>query len=305
MVAFYAFAESWLVPLQLMLAMLGMGATLSVKDFALVFRYPVGLITGLLLQFVLVPALALLLIELLQLSPGWAIGLLLVAAAPGGATSNLFTYLAKGNVPLSIAVTLTTTLLCMATIPLVLHLFAGPYLPPDFPVPTARIALDIVRYLMGPVLVGMVIHRALPKVAPQVARWGVRGSLALVLLITIAATGSGRMQIAEYGWAPPLTIALFGATLLLVVPHLLRLLRRDDKDNAALSIEVVIRNTAIALLLVPFFFEGQPEQGHVLYTCLFYAGLGGALMLPVLLLHRSGRSPAFLLPRRRPPEGEA
>jgi BASS family bile acid:Na+ symporter len=246
--------------------------------------------------------LALALIHGLGLTPGWAMGLLILAAVPGGATSNLFTYLAKGNVPLSIAVTLTSTLLCVATIPLLLHVFAGSFLAAEIEIPSAQIAIDIGRYLLGPVAAGMLVYRYAPRAAPHVARWGVRGSLLLVLTVAIAATGSGRIQIGEYGWGPPLTIIAFGVTLLLVVPHALRLLRRPEPDIAALSIEVVIRNTGIALLLVPFFFQGQPEQGHLLFSCLLYSGLSGALMLPILLLHRAGRSAAFLLPRP-PPSG--
>ncbi len=293
----YEFAETWIVPAQLILAMFGMGATLSVRDFALIFRYPVGLCIGLGLQLILVPLVALAFIEILGMSPGWALGLLLIAVVPGGATSNLFTFLARGNVPLSIAVTLTTTLVCMVTIPTILSLTASSYLPADFQMPVGQMIIDIIRCLLVPVAAGMIVYRKWPGRADQVARWSVRASLLLMLLVAIAAFGSGRMEIAEYGFGPPLAIVAFGVTLALVVPQLCRLANRFDDDTTTLSIEVVIRNTAIALLLVQFFFSGQPEQGHVLYTCLFYAGLSGLLMLPFLLLNRFDRSPVLFRAR--------
>jgi predicted Na+-dependent transporter len=146
-----------------------------------------------------------------------------------------------------------------------------------------------------------VIHRFKHDRSKDVTKWSIRGALFLVLAITVAALGSGRMDIAAYGWGPPLTILGFGLVLMVVPPFVLRLTGRYDDDNVALSIEVALRNTAIGLLLVQFFFVGQPEQGHVLYTCLFYAGIGGLLCVPVLLLHRYGRSPVpFFKPKPRP-----
>ncbi len=110
MQALQSFAETVLIPLQLLLAMLGMGATLALGDFALIFRRPKGLALGLFLQLVFVPLSAIALIEVFELGPGWAVGFMLIAACPGGTISNLLTYLGKGSVPLSIAVTTTSTL---------------------------------------------------------------------------------------------------------------------------------------------------------------------------------------------------
>ncbi len=303
MKAFYMFAEAYLVPLQLVVVMIAMGATLSVRDFAQVFKQPSGLFLGLGLQLVLAPALAVTMVKALDLSPGWALGLLLLAAVPGGAASNLFTYLARGNVPLSVAVTLTTTLICMVTIPLQLAFLAGSMLPGEIPVPTARIIIDILRYLLGPLIGGMLLFRYTPRAAPVISRWFVRLSITLLVTVGVAATGSGRMKIDEYGWKPPVIIALFGFLLAFITPHLCRLLKRYDDDTAALTVEVSVRNGSIALLLVPFFFVGQPEQGELLYSVLFYAGISGVLIVPTLILQRTGRAPAFLLSRNvRPPQ---
>ena len=114
--AFQVFAEAYLIPIQLLLAMVGMGATLRIEDFALVFRYPRGLALGLALQLLFVPALAAIYIAVLGLGEGWAVGLILVAAVPGGAMSNLLTHIGKGSVPLSIVVTTVTTFLCLCVL---------------------------------------------------------------------------------------------------------------------------------------------------------------------------------------------
>jgi bile acid:Na+ symporter, BASS family len=251
---FQAFAEAVLVPIQLFLAMLGMGATLTLSDFLRVFEQPRGLALGLGVQWLGVPLLAALFVSVFDLSPGWAVGLVLVAAVPGGATSNLFTFLGRGNVPLSIAVTTVSTLACIGVIPLLLRLLAAPYLPAEFSFPTARILRDIALYLLAPLALGMVIRRVKATAAEAFSRWSIRGSVLCIVIIATSSLGSGRIRLEEYGWGPPLVILLFLATLTLAVPHVVRLARHDDGDATALGIEAVVRNVGIGLLLLRFFF---------------------------------------------------
>lgn len=295
----HTFVEAYLVPLQLALAMLGMGAVLSPADFTGIARDPRGLVLGLLLQVVVVPLIALGFTRFFGMSKGWAVGLLLVSAVPGGAFSNLLTFLGRGNTPLSISMTVTATLGCIATVPLVLRLTAESYMPPDFVFPAQRIVIEIFAYLLVPLALGMVIYRNLPKLAPRLSRWAIRGSLLLIILITISALGSGRIKVLEYGATPPLLILLFGVAIATLVPLACRAARRYDDDTVAIGIEVTVRNVAVALLMVRFFFPGTAANGHVLYTCLFYAGVSGFFAVPLVLLHRFGRSPVWFLPPRR------
>ncbi len=301
MTAAYTFAERFLIPIQLVLAMVGMGATLTLKDFAVIARDPRGLALGLGLQLVFVPALAVGFIAAFGLSKGWAVGLLLVAVVPGGAWSNLLTYLGKANVPLSISVTTASTLGCIVSIPLLLELLAGAHLPEHFVLPTRRIIFEIFAYLLVPLSAGMVLLRAAPRAAPVLSVWAIRTSVLFIVLITVAALGSGRMKFAEYGWMPAILLISFGLVLVNATLQGLRLLGCYDDDNLALSIEVTIRNVGVALLMVPAFFPGEEAQGHVLYTCLFYAGLSFFLAVPAVLRHRKGGGAAPLrAPNPRP-----
>jgi len=288
MAAFQEFAEAVLVPIQLFLAMLGMGATLTVGDFLKVFAQPKGLAVGVTIQWVAVPALAAAFIALFGLSPGWAVGLVLVAAVPGGATSNLFTFLGRGNVPLSIAVTTVTTLACIGVIPLLLQILAAPYLPEGFVFPTLRILREIGLYLFLPLALGMVIRRFAPARSEALSRWSIRGSVLAILVIATSSLGSGRIRLQEYGWGPPLVVLGFLATLTVVAPLLVRLAGHDDRDATAIGIEAVVRNVGIGLLLLRFFFPDDPvANGHILFTCLFYSGASGAFALPLLFRGRA------------------
>lgn len=297
----HAQAEPYLIPAQLILAMVGMGATLHVRDFGDVVKNPGGLATGLALQWIVVPGVAVALAEALGLSPGWAVGLILVAVVPGGAFSNLLTYLGRGNTPLSISVTAVTTLGCIGVVPLYLRLLASDHLPADFRFPIQRIVVEIFAYLLIPLLVGMVVLRVRERWAPELSKWTIRGSLLLIVVITVGALGSGKIEVAEYGWGPPLRIIAFGVVLAGITPLVCRALRRYDDDAVALSVEVAVRNIGVGLLLVRFFFPDRPEQGHVLYTLLFYAGASMWFALPAVLRHRTGRSVTPLLrPHPRP-----
>jgi bile acid:Na+ symporter, BASS family len=287
-------AERLLIPLQLVSAMLGMGATLTVRDFLGIAKNPGGLAIGLGLQLVFIPALAMLFIRGLSIPPGWAVGLILVSVVPGGAFSNLVTYLGRGDVPLSITLTATSTVGSIVTVPLLLGLLASAELPSDFVFPVGKVVRDILFFLLVPTLVGMVVLRIWPTRAPIVSRWAIRASVALLLLIVVGTLGAGRIKIAEYGWAPPARIVGFGIAAALVTPQLCRLLGRYDDETIALNTEVCIRNIGVALLMLQFFFPGRPEQGHVLYTCLFYSGMSGMLALPSVLRHRRGGSAVLL-----------
>ncbi|MEZ4247015.1 MAG: bile acid:sodium symporter family protein [Polyangiales bacterium] len=288
-----AFAEQFLVPLQLVLAMLGMGATLRVSDFAQVARHPTGVALGLALQLGMVPLLGVALTALYGLGPGFAVGMLLIASVPGGAISNLLTFLGRGNVPLSIAVTITSTFGCALTAPVLLRLFASDYLPAEFALPVARLAMEIGLYLIAPLLLGMLVQRFVPKHAQAVCDWSVRLSLVVIVVIAASSLGTGRIKPFDYGVVPLLAVVTYATLHAYATPHLLRLLGRDDADSVALSVEVTVRNSSIALLLVNRFFPGQPEQAQVLYVCLLYAGVATPIVLPLLFLHRRGIAPAL------------
>jgi len=294
---FHHVVEVYCIPLQLACAMLGMGATLSVRDFLDVIRDVRGLALGLALQLLFVPALAYAFIGIFDLSPGWAIGLCLIAVVPGGAFSNLLTFLGKGNVPLSISVTVTSTVASVLTVPLLLRILAAQHLPAEFAFPTHRIVVEIGGYLLVPLTIGMIAYRFLEQRAQTVSRWGIRASLALLVVITFSSLQSGRIDIGAYGVRPPLLIIAFGVVLAVLTPQITRALGRYDDDTIALACEVAVRNMGIGLLLVRFFFPGEAAQGQVLYSCLFYAGLGVFLAAPIVIRNRLGKA---VVPLRGP-----
>ncbi len=298
---FYVRHEYWFAAVQLILAMFGMGATLTAEDFRDVLREPkaVGVATA--LQLLLVPAMALAFISGTGVAGGVAAGIALVAAIPGGTTSNIFTYMARGNVPLSISVTGITTLACLLTTPLILGLLITDYLPAGFRMPAGRIVTDIAFTLLLPLLLGMGLLRLLPAHAPWVARWSIRASLFVILLIVIGSASAGRLDLPAFGWGNVGLVLLF--LLILAVAGWLapRLLGFSLADSTAIEMELVVRNINLGVLLKASIFPvvpgGDNQPGDlVLLTILLYGA--AQLLAAAVLIPLRRRTAAVIEPER-------
>jgi len=274
----YVQNEYWFAAVQLTLAMLGMGATLKLSDFRDVAREPKGVTIGVLVQIVAVPLVTLLLIQSVGLDVGVLIGIALIAAIPGGTVSNIYTYLAGGNIPLSISVTALTTLGCLLTTPIILGVLIEDYMPADFEMPAAQIAVEIGLYLLLPLMVGMMCYRFLPQWAERISRIGVRGSMFVILLIVIGSGGAGRLDTGAFGGFNVMMIAGFFVVLVLIGALTPALAGLKRSDTIAIEIEVAVRNTNLGLLIKASLFPavaGQvdPVGDFVLFTLLLYGAL--------------------------------
>ncbi len=288
---FYLRNEFVFAALQLGFAMLGMGAKLSLRDFLEVFREPRSFLIGMGLQLGTVPLLALAVGRLLDLSPGVSTGLILVAAVPGGTISNVVTYVAHGNIALSIALTAVTTTICLVTTPLILQLFATHSLPADFSMPTGQIVFDIGLCLLLPLALGMLIYAKLPSYRDMISTASIRVSIFVIFLMIVGAAGAGRVDPMQQGISAIVglvALALSTQVLALAVTSAARMPRTDI---AAVAIEITVRNTNLALMLKASLFPAipgvpDPFADGVLYIALMYGGIALPLVAPLVTLHR-------------------
>ncbi len=290
--------DNYIIPSQLFTAMLGMGLTLRIEDFKKVFLAPKGLWAALGLQLVFVPVASLLWGRVFGLSWEWQLGLIVVAATPGGAWSNLFTFFAKANVPLSIAATIVTTTLAMVSTPIIVSILASDLVP-------SKISLDIVTnmvklgaFAIFPLVVGVAVcERSERGSADKWSKRFIRLTSAFLIAVVVLSLGSGRIKIGSYGLMPIVYIISFMIALALVTPHLLRLMKFHDEDNIALSIEVVMRNINIGLFLIPTLALSDAASGILAFVCLAYGGASAMCCLPFLLVGRF-RKGSMVLGRR-------
>jgi bile acid:Na+ symporter, BASS family len=287
---FYIRYEYWFAAVQLSLAMLGMGATLRIRDFATVFFKPRALLVGLMVQMLLVPLSIWALISWLVPQPGLAIGLALCAAIPGGTMSNVFTFLARGHVPLSIAMTAVTTLACLVTTPIVLGLLIAQHMPADFNMPAGQIAIEIALILLLPLLLGMLFLHFVPAAAPRFSRYCIRSSIFCILLIVVGATGAERIDMVAFG-AENMLLVVTTLIVLMVISWLVpRLLNLNSEQCTAVNIEVTVRNGNLGLLIKASLFPAvvgmaDPVGDMVLTTVLAYGGLAILAGIGQIFLH--------------------
>ena len=287
MADFYLEHEYWFAVVQLVLAMLGMGATLRGRDFADLLQAPTAVTLGLVVQLLVVPLTALLFIRLAGLAGGVAVGIALLAAMPGGTGSNIFTYFARGSIALSICITALTTLICLVSTPLILSALAAEYMPPDFTMPRVRIITEIGLTLLLPLCLGMLYLYLFPNTAGFVAKWSIRGSVLGIALIVVGSLSAGRLDLYTFGFDNTLRVVAFAAVLWgigWVAPRLRRLSR---PDATAIEIEVILRNINLAVLVKASLFPAATAAtgalgDMVLLTVLFYGSveltIGAALI---------------------------
>jgi BASS family bile acid:Na+ symporter len=293
--AFYVEYEYWFAVFQLVMAMLGMGATLTARDFRDVVREPKPVTLGLTVQIVLVPLAAFIFLRALGVHGGVAIGIALIASIPGGTTSNIFTFFARGNSALSISITGLTTIACLITTPLILTALISDSLPADFTMPTGKIVNEIAFTLLLPLALGMFYLHLYPQAAVAVSKWCIRASLLGIVLIVVGSMSAGRLNLAAFGMDNVLLVVLF--TLALTVTGWLapRLFRLSRPDSTALEFEVIVRNINLGVLLKASLFPASAAAtgqlgDAVLFTLLLYGSLQ-LIVAPILItLYRHKRS---------------
>ncbi len=282
----HAFARA-----QLVLFTLGMGMTLALADFVEIVRRPVSFTSGLIGQLLVVPLVAVMINAIGNFEPGIAVGLILVAAMPGGALSKLFAYFGRGNMALSISLTGVTTLLTLLTVPIMLQFLASRHMD-EIEMPVRDIVIDVGLCLLLPLVVGLFIGRLWPARHRLLSKICIRIGLGVVFAMIVCAIGSERIDAREYGVGVPLAIILFcviGQQVNMLPFYFLNWPRRD---RLAVGIEVTMRNMNLALLIHARLFpkSDDPELNRlgkgVFFVILFYASAALIAGLFLALDHR-------------------
>jgi len=246
----YTFVSTALLPLAVAAIMFGLGLALTLEDFARVVQYPRAAVVGLLVQTVVLVPVAFAIAKLLALPPLLAIGLMLLAASPGGAMANVFSHLARGDVALNITLTAINSLLALAWLPLVMNwslahfLGAEQYVPP----PTQKI-MEVATFIVLPVIVGMVLRRLRPALARRAER-PVRLASVLLLACVVALTiVTSRDTLAASFAAVGVACIVFNLVSMglgYVIPRLAGL---PMPQVISISFEVGVHNAAVAIFM--------------------------------------------------------
>nr|WP_289851838.1 bile acid:sodium symporter family protein [Marinobacter salexigens] len=264
--------------------MIGIGMTLTTRDFRQVAVYPKGLIVGTLTQILLMPLVAFALASLLAVPPAIAVGLVIIAACPGGTTSNLFVLLARGNIALSIVLTVSASLITILTLPLFANVALQFYMGTEenIVLPVWKTIGMLIGIVLFPVAIGMQVRSRKPEVARKAESIvSVFGGVVLALLIVALMYGA-RDQIWELlKQAGPATILLNAAGIFI---GLLagRMTGLTQRESLAVAVELGVKNGTIALMVTLTLLESSAMS--------IPAAVYGVLMFPIgFLLAMYGR----------------
>lgn len=273
------------LPVALFIIMIGIGMTLTVRDFRQVAVYPKGMIVGTVAQILIMPLVAFLLATLLSVPPAIAVGLVIIAACPGGTTSNLFVLLARGNIALSIVLTVSASLITILTLPLFTNLALAHYVgtEEDIVLPVWKTVGMLIGIVLFPVAIGMVVRTRKPEVARKAESIvSIFGGIVLAVLIVALVYGV-RDQIWELlKQAGPATILLnlAGIGLGLAAGRMAGLTQRE---SLAVAVELGVKNGTIALMVTLTLLESSAMS--------IPAAVYGVLMFPIgFVLAMYGRS---------------
>ena len=234
--------------------MFGMGLTLSPNDFKIVLSRPKDILIGCLAQFTIMPLLAWLLTLAFSLPKELALGVILVGCCPGGTASNVITYLAKGDLALSVGMTACSTLLAPIVTPLLVLLTAGTMVEVD----ALGMLLSIVYVVIAPIIVGLLCQRFIPQITKAVTPYlPAFSSLAIALVVGIIVShNADRLMLG--GLIVILVVILHNLLGLSLGFAIGRLLRLQKPKCVALSIEVGMQNSGLASSLANMHFAAYP-----------------------------------------------
>lgn len=252
--ASFVWIDTWTINPMLGVIMFGMGLTLSPHDFKVVLSRPKDILIGCLAQFTVMPLLAWLLAWCFSLPKELALGVILVGCCPGGTASNVITYLAKGDLALSVGMTATSTLLAPLLTPLLVWLMAGTMVDVD----TIGMLKSIVYVVIAPIAFGLLCQRFLPKMTKSVTPYlPAFSSLAIAFTVGIVVShNADRLMLG--GMIVVLVVMIHNLSGLVLGFAIGRLLRLSRPKSVALSIEVGMQNSGLASSLAVLHFAAFP-----------------------------------------------
>jgi bile acid transporter len=259
--------ETRLLGVMMMVIMLGMGASLTFKDFAIALRRPQGILVGLLCQYALMPLIAFLLAKGLGLPPAYAIGLILMGCMPGGTTSNIFTYFSKGALSLSILMTMCSTLVAVFMVPVTLALYSAG-IEGEWKIPQENI-IQVLAVLLVPTVLGIALRKFNANVGAVVEMIGGLLGVVVILFLVVSWVPRNWQLLLDTGF--PVYTASIGLGLLgmLLGYGLSRLLKQDTRRSRTIAMETGIQNGPLAVLIVVLTFTGDRQQAVLLIPVLY------------------------------------
>jgi len=267
------------------IVMFGMGLTLKPTDFKVVFSRPKDVIIGCISQFAIMPLLAFGLTKLFNLSPELAIGVILVGTCPGGTSSNVMTYLSKGDVALSVGMTAVSTILAPFLTPLLTYVYAGA----KVDVNMASMFLSIVKVVIVPIVAGFLINHFFRKLTETVVEILPLVSTTAIVAIVAAVVAANSAKILTSGLLIVAVVVLHNICGYLLGYGVGKALKLDTTKCRAISIEVGMQNSGLATSLAATHFAQYPLATIPGAVFSVWHNISGAILANIYAQHTENK----------------
>lgn len=270
------------LPLALGVIMLGLGLSLTIEDFKRVARYPKAMTIAMVCQMILLPFLCFALVKLSGLEPALAVGLMLLAASPGGATANLYSHLSKGDVALNISLTAINSVLTLFTLPLIVNfsldyfMDSGQYVPMQF-----KKIIEVFAIVLVPVTIGMIIKSKFASFAAKMDKPVKIASALILIVLIISVTIREKQVLIDYFATLGLPVLLFNVFSMAAGYYIPLLLKVEKKQAIAIGMEIGIHNGTLAIYIaLSVLNNSSMSVPPAMYSLLmfFTAGIFGYLV---------------------------
>lgn len=249
------------LPIALAIIMFGMGLGLTLADFTRVFKKPKAFIIGFLLQLVSLPILAYVLISLFSLQGAFAVGFMVLAACPGGVTSNLLTYIGKGDVALSVSLTAVISLLSFLTVPLITGFALVNFMGADAPdLPIAKTIIGILVITIIPLALGMLVRKFKPATADNLEKYFASISFVVFILVVIGALVENSENVIPYLMQAGIISIVFNLLVMALAIILAGMMALPKEQRTAIALECGLQNGTLGLV-VALTILGRPDIG--------------------------------------------
>tara|TARA_R110001583_G_scaffold145635_2_gene297605 strand:- start:37593 stop:38492 length:900 start_codon:yes stop_codon:yes gene_type:complete len=251
----------WVLNITLALIMFGVALGISLDDFKRLFKKPKILLTGIISQFILLPLVTFIFIKLVNPMPSIALGMMMVAACPGGNISNFMTQMAKGNTALSVSLTAFATLVSLVMTPFNLHFWGNMYAPTAQILQTIELnpvkLVKLVSLILGvPLILGMWVRKYKPNLADKLSKILKPISLIIFMLFIIIAFYDNFDIFINYVHYVLILVIAHNILALATGFYFAKAMSLSYKNQKTLSIETGIQNSGLGLLLIFSFFDG-------------------------------------------------
>lgn len=266
------FFNAVLLPLALAIIMLGLGLSLALSDFKRVVAYPKAVMIGLVSQMLILPLICFFIAKSFGLSPELAVGLMLLAASPGGPTANLYSHLSKGDVALNISLTAVNSLLTLFTLPLIVNfainyfMESGQIIPMQF-----KKVSEVFIMVLAPVSIGMIIKSKFPATSLKLDKPVKILSAIFLVLIIGGVIYQVRENILSYFRMVGLAALVFNILSIGLGYYLPRLLKLEEKQAIAIGMEIGIHNGTLAIFIaLSILGNGAMSIPPVIYSLIMF-----------------------------------